>query len=75
MLNRLLITISLLVTGNLLASTTLTAIDEAIDQGELSQDKRILNRTYFLLRPELLDTCFQQDQPGLIKCSGCGHPR
>ncbi|NQT64446.1 MAG: hypothetical protein HQ556_15905 [Candidatus Marinimicrobia bacterium] len=68
MLNRLLIIISLLVTGNLLASTTLTAIEEAFERGELTQDERILNKVYAMLQPELLDTRFQEIEIGAIKC-------
>jgi len=69
MLYRLLLTLLLLVTGNLLASTALTAIDEAYQRGEISQDERILNKVYSFLRPELLDLRFQADQPPLIKCA------
>ncbi|MBT4359488.1 MAG: hypothetical protein HOB84_11905 [Candidatus Marinimicrobia bacterium] len=68
MLNRLLIIISLLVTGNLLASTTLTAIEEAFERGELTQDERILNKVYAMLEPELLDPRFQEIEIGTIKC-------
>ena len=68
MLNRLLITLSLLVTGNLLASTTLTAIDAAFERGELSQDESILNKVYLFLEPELLDDRFQEFEPEIIKC-------
>ena len=68
MLDRLFITLSLLVTGNLMASTTLTAIDAAFDQGELTQDERILNKVYSFLQPELLDARFQVDELEIIKC-------
>ena len=68
MLNRLFITLSLLATGNLMASTTLTAIDAAFDQGELTQDERILNKVYSFLQPELLDARFQVDELEIIKC-------
>ena len=68
MLNKLLIIISLLVTGNLLASTTLTAIDEAFGRGELTQDERILNKVYAILEPELLDARFQTVEAQPIKC-------
>ena len=68
MVNKLLIVISLLVTGNLLASTTLTAIEEAFERGELTQDERILNKVYAMLEPELLDVRFQGIEIGKIKC-------
>ena len=68
MINRLLITLSLLITGNLLASTTITAMDEAFDRGELTQDELILNKVYLFLAPERLDARFREDQTQLIKC-------
>jgi len=68
MFNRLLFTLTLLATGNLLASTTLTAIDAAFERGELSQDEMILNKIYSFLQPELLDHRFQADEPEVIKC-------
>ena len=68
MLNRLLIILALLGTGNLLASTTITAIDEAFERGELSQDERILNKVYSFLQPDLLDPQFQNIESGKLKC-------
>lgn len=68
MQNRLIIVVSLLITGSLMASTTLTAIDEAYERGELTQDERILNKVYTILEPELLDPRFQIDEAQPIKC-------
>ncbi len=68
MLNRVLITFSLLFTGNLLATTSLAAIDNAFSRGEISADEMILNKIYSLLDPERVDTRFNTDEQILYKC-------
>ena len=68
MVNRLLIIISFLVTGNLLASTSFTAIEAAFSRGDISADEMILNKMYALLDPERVDTQFVTDEQILYKC-------
>lgn len=68
MLKRLLIVFTLMVTGNLFASATITVIDEAYGRGELTLDESILNKVYSFLSPELLDARFVDAQAGPIKC-------
>jgi len=55
-------------TSSLIASTTLIAIDAAFEQGDLSRDEMILNKIYAIFEPQRIDTRFQQDQPGKLKC-------
>jgi len=68
MFNKLLISILFLMLGNLMASNTIRAIDEAFERGELTQDERILNKVYSFLSPELLDDRFVQVEPEILKC-------
>lgn len=62
------IILALVITGNLFASTTITAIDEAYGRGELTLDESILNKVYAFLSPDLLDVRFKEAQVELIKC-------
>ncbi len=58
----------LLASASIFASTTITAIEEAYDRGELSLDERILNKVYVLLDREQLDPRFQTQAPEILKC-------
>jgi len=57
-----------LITGNVLASATLTALDAAFQRGELNQDELIINKVYTLFDPQLVDPRFKPAEPELLKC-------
>ncbi len=65
---KILILSFLLTTTTLMAATSIQAIDEAFDRGELTPDEMILNKIYALLDPELVDSQFIVEQAIPHKC-------
>ncbi|MCF6237487.1 MAG: hypothetical protein L3J79_01510 [Candidatus Marinimicrobia bacterium] len=58
----------LAIMGNLWASTTIRAIDEAFARGELSPDEMILNKIYAIFEPQSIDSRFRVDNIQDLKC-------
>ena len=60
--------LTLLLAANLFASSTITAIEESYQRGELTQDERILNKVYSFLNPAQVDPRFRAVELEVIKC-------
>lgn len=68
-IKKIMLVLALIIAGNLMASTTFPAVDEAYARGEITKDELVLNKIYAIFEPQKIDERFKADAPEFFKCA------